>query len=195
MCLKITAVILTSLTIVYLLTGCGTLRFAPGEKQKQNVYLHQRTVEAAAIRAHNENASEVLNKLTSRASQQSNAILAYFGLPKNVPATESIDEILNQENEAITQNAHLEAIQRPDPWDVADNLMELSIAVAGLMGGVLGSRVVTTLTLAREKSIALREIVAGNELFKKKNPQLVQTFKESQQIQNPATRKLVVAMK
>jgi hypothetical protein len=48
---------------------------------------------------------------------------------------------------------------------------------------------------ARTKSQALREIIAGNELFKRQNAQSVQAFKEAQQTQSPATRQLVAEMK
>jgi len=82
-----------------------------------------------------------------------------------------VREILSESNQALTQTARVEAIQRPDPWDIADNLLELGIGIGGVVGGAFGVRMVRKLQLAREKSIALREIVKGNELFKRDNPE------------------------
>ena len=123
------------------------------------------------------------------------AIMAYYGLPQNPPPTQTGEEILSQENQAVTQQAGLEAAQRPDPWDVADNLLELGIALAGLLGGVFGSKALAALNLAKQKSDALREIITGNELFKKQNPQTVEAFKSSQQGQSSTTRTLVTELK
>ena len=186
---------LIALIALSITTGCGTLRFAPGEEQKQNAWLHQRTVQAAAIQAQREEASDTLTKLTDQASRQSDAMVAYFGFPQQPPATESIEDILSDQNNAITQQAKLQALQRPDPWDVADNLLELGIALAGVIGGVYGGKAVAGLKLAHQKSIALREIVTGNELFKKQNPDYAEAFKTAQGAQTPTTRNLVVANK
>ncbi|GAG26405.1 unnamed protein product, partial [marine sediment metagenome] len=40
--------------------GCDSLRFAPGESQKQNAWLHNRTATVAAETARSEKASEKL---------------------------------------------------------------------------------------------------------------------------------------
>jgi len=175
--------------------GCGQLRFAPSEVQKQNAYLHQRTVQAAALQARMEQVSQMLQQLTGRAAEQSTAILAYYGLPRETPASTSVPELLSETNAALTAQANQEAMARPDPWGAADNLLELGIALAGLVGGAYGVRAVRFLQEARQKSQALREIIQGNELFKQSNPQAVEAFKGAQQEQSPATRQIVAALK
>ena len=175
--------------------GCDALRFAPSEVQKQNTYVHHRTVQAAAVRAQQEETTEILQGLTQQATKQSEAILAYYGLPAEIPPSDTVSEILSEGNQALAQTARVEAIQRPDPWDVADHLLELGIGISGVVGGAFGVQMVRKLQLAREKSIALREIVKGNELFKQDNPEFTDAFKQSQQQQSVRTRTLVTAMK
>jgi len=78
---------------------------------------------------------------------------------------------------------------------VADHLLEMGIAIAGLAGGVAGGRVIGGLKTAQQKSRALREIVHGNELFKKNNPIMTDDFKQAQQNQSDSTRRLVAELK
>ena len=176
-------------------TGCDALRFAPSEVQKQNAFVHHRTVQAASVQANQEETTEILQGLTEQATKQSEAILAYYGLPAEIPPSDTAAEILSEGNRTLAQTARVEAIQRPDPWDVADHLLELGIGISGVVGGAFGVRMVRKLQLAREKSIALREIVNGNELFKRDNPEFSEAFKQSQQGQSVNTRTLVTAMK
>ena len=176
-------------------TGCDTLRFAPSEAQKQNAYLHQRTVQTAATQARLNNDSDAVRRLTDQAARQSDTIMAYYGMPRQLPPTQSLEVILSPENQAITQAAHGDAVQRPDPWDVADHLLEFGIALAGVVGGVYGAKAVRTLQLARQKSVALREVVQGNQLFKKQHSESSETFKDAHQAQSAATRSLVAALK
>ena len=70
---------------------------------------------------------------------------------------------------------------------------ELGIAIAGLVGGVYGIRIAAYLRAAREKSKALKEIVAGNELFKQIWPEQADRFKEAQRKQSAVTKKIVTA--
>ena len=178
-----------------LVVGCDSLRFAPGEVQKQNAYLHHRTVQAAAIKAQNEQASATLQELTDQASRQSESIVAYYGLPGEIPPSATVADILSEDNAQLTRQARAEALERPDPWDVADHLLELGIALAGVVGGVYGARAVGALNLARQKSSALREIVLGNQLFKKQNPQNTEPFKQAHAQQSSVTRSLVASLK
>ena len=175
--------------------GCDSFRFAPGQAQKQNTYLHHKTVRVASMRARQESASEQLQKLTDRASRQSEAIMAYYGLPREIPASDSVEQLLSEESESITSSARQEAIERPDPWDMADHLLELGLAFAGVVGGVYGSRAAGVIKQTRQKTRAIREIVTGNELFKKQYPEQVDSFKQSHIDQSESTRKLVTAMK
>jgi hypothetical protein len=54
----------------FMLCGCDSLRFAPGEAQKQNVWLHARTAIIAAETARDEAASEKLQALTKLSLQK-----------------------------------------------------------------------------------------------------------------------------
>jgi len=88
-----------------------------------------------------------------------------------------------------------QTLNQPDSWDIADNALELGIAVAGLFGGVYGIKVAGFLKQARSKSNALREIIAGNELLKKQDDKLNIAFKTAHQNQSPQTRKIVAEIK
>jgi len=59
------------------LAGCDSLRFAPGEAQKQNAWLHNRTAVITAQTARAENTSEKLKSLTQLGELQSRSFVAY----------------------------------------------------------------------------------------------------------------------
>jgi hypothetical protein len=86
-------------------------------------------------------------------------------------------------------------MRKPDVFELADGVMELGIAIAGLVGGIYGIRIAAYLRAAREKSKALKEIVAGNELFKQLWPEQADRFKEAQRKQSAATKKIVTAVR
>jgi hypothetical protein len=177
------------------LCGCDALRFAPSEGQKQNAWLHNRTAAVAADTAQTEGSSRELQELTKLSELQSRAFTSYCGLPKEYPQAETSEQILGQSNWRLANTALSESAQRPDTWQVADSAMELGIGVCALLGGVCGTRAVRFLRDARSKSQALKEIVQGNELFKKQNADQAAAFKAAQQNQSPETRQLVAAMK
>lgn len=177
-----------------LAAGCG-LRWAPDEAEKQNAWLHHKTVQASALRAGQENTTEPLQQLTRQAVRQSEAILARTGLPVKLPDTETVEQLLNEENRRITDSAYTTAIQRPDPWKLADQTFEIGIGLAGLIGGAAGSRLLGNLKTAREKARALGEIIRGNEQFKADNPALSDDFKKAHQKQCQTTRRLVAELK
>ena len=193
--LTLAIVLLVIIFALSVTAGCDTLRFAPSEAEQQNAYLHYRTVQAAALQAQLNDASQPVQDLTERATYQSEAILGYYGMPRELPPTDTIEVLLSQENQALTNQARVDALERPDPWDVADQLLELGIALAGVVGGVYGAKAVSALRLARDKSTALREVVAGNEFFKKRNAALADEFKQAQQQQSAVTRGLVANLK
>lgn len=180
---------------VCLLSGCDTLRFAPSENQKQNAWLHTRTAELAADTAQNESASEKLKGLTNLSAMQSRAITAYYGLPQQFPKADTVDDVLSASNIQLAQDAAADASKRPDLWQIADNGLELGIGIAALFGGVFGARALQFLRDAKAKSTALKEIIEGNELFKKQNRAVADDFKEAQKNQSPETRQLVTQMK
>ena len=85
--------------------------------------------------------------------------------------------------------------QRPDGWQLADSALELAIGISVLLGGVYGTRALRFLKDAQIKSKALKEIIEGNELFKKQNESSAAAFKQAQQSQSPETRQIVAEMK
>ena len=175
--------------------GCDSLRLAPSEQQKQNAWLHGRTTAQAAQTAQAENASDKLQSLAQLSELQSRSFASYFGLPKEYPPAETAEDILAQSNWNLARTTLTESAERPDPWQVADSLLEVGIGICALFGGVYGTRAVRFLKDARDKNQALQEIVAGNELFKKQNQSSAQAFKDAHQSQSPPTRQLVAELK
>jgi hypothetical protein len=166
-----------------LLAGCESLRFAPTETQKQNAWLHNRTTEITAETAKTENTSEKLQDLTKLSELQSRAFVSYNGLPKEFPQAETAEDVLAQSNQQLARRALAESAERPDTWQVADSILELAIGVCALFGGVYGTSAVRFLRDAQTKSKALKEIIEGNELFKKQNESSAAAFKQAQQNQ------------
>src|SRR4030042_566386 len=167
-----------------LLCGCESLRFAPGEVQKQTAYLHSRTAAIAAQTAEDEAASQKLQALTKLSQLQSRSITSYYGLPKEPPPADTAEDILRESSWQIAGTAFDEAAQRPDAWQVADNALELGIGICALLGGVYGTRAVQFLKQARTKSKALQEIIPGNELFREQNQSSAAAFKQSQKLKS-----------
>src|SRR4030042_5081570 len=95
-----------------LLCGCESLRFAPGEVQKQNAYLHSRTAAIAAQTAEDEAASQKLQALTTLSQLQSRSITSYYGLPKEPPPADTAEDILRESSWQIASTAFDEAAQR-----------------------------------------------------------------------------------
>lgn len=179
----------------FLLVGCDSLRFAPGEAQKQNAWLHNRTAQMTADMARTQNTSKELRGLTSLCALQSRAFVSYYGIPKEFPQAQTTEDILAESNWQIARTALTESNQRPDVWQLADGALELAIGVAALFGGVYGTRVVRFLKQTRTKSNALREIIAGNELFKRQYPASESAFKDAHRDQSTQTRQIVTQVK
>jgi hypothetical protein len=181
--------------LLLLAAGCGSLRLAPGETQKQNAWLHNRTATVAAQTARDEDSSPQLQALTKLSELQSRSFTAYCGLPREYPQAETVDEILAESSGQIATAALAQSAERPDPWEVADSALDIGIGVSALFGGVLGARAVRLLQEARDKSKALREIIQGNERFKSQHADQVAAFKAAQENQSPETRRLVTTLK
>jgi len=182
------------------LAGCDSLRFAPGEAQKQNAWLHNRTAVITAQTARAENTSEKLKSLTQLGELQSRSFVAYCGLPKEFPEAETADDILEKSSWQFARTSLAQAAQRPDGWQAADNALELAIGICALLGGVYGTRAVRFLKQAKSKSralkeIILKEIIEGNELFKKQHTGSTPAFKAAHKDQSPTTRQIVAEMK
>ena len=194
-------VVVILILLCFVSIGCEGLRFAPSQSQKQNAWLHNRTAIITAETARSENTSEKLQALTKLSELQSRPFTAYFGLPKEFPQAETAEDILAQSNFALARQAWLQSTERPDAWQLADSAFELAIGVCALLGGVYGTRVVKFLKDARAKSKALKEIIEGNELFKKQaaavpnDKPAVFAFKEAHKNQSPATRQIVAETK
>ncbi len=189
---KVLATLIVTCTVS---AGCDSLRFAPGETQKQNAWLHNRTAVITAETARAEDASEKLQALTQFGELQSRAFSSYYGLPKEFPQAETAEDLLGQSNWQLARTALIESVERPDTWQVADSMLELGIGICALLGGVYGTRAVRFLGQARTKSKALQEIITGNELFKKQDEAQASAFKQAHQSQSPATRQIVAEMK
>ena len=189
---KVLAVIIIC---VFVSAGCDSIRFAPGQIQKQNAWLHNRTTRLTADLAAAEQTSPELKKLTSLGSIQSKAFLSYYGMPEQIPAADSIEDILSQASFSIADSALAASALRPDPWDTADGLLDFGIALAGLFGGVYGFKVARFLKQARAKSAALREIIEGNELLRQQGSETTAQFKTAHQKQSPTTRQIVTEIK
>ena len=188
-------VLITITLLSCMLVGCDSLRFAPTEAQKQNAWLHNRTTMIAADTSEDENASEQLQALTQLSEVQSRAFSSYFGLPKEFPPSESSQDVLAESNFQLANTALQEGAERPDAWEVADSMLELGIGICALLGGVYGTRAIGFLRQAKTKSKALKEIVTGNEFFKKQNASSASAFKQAHQNQSPQTRQIVAEMK
>ncbi len=180
---------------IFLIAGCESLRFAPSQAQKENAWLHSRTTQLAADLAQTENTSEKLKGLTRLSATQSLAFTGYYGMPKQPPTANTANEILAQSSWLLAEKATSDAAQRPDTWELADSVIELGIGIAALFGGVYGTRAVSLLKQAKDKSKALHEIIVGNELFKRQHTEAASAFKSAHQNQSPQTRQLVAQMK
>ncbi|OHB61527.1 MAG: hypothetical protein A2167_02790 [Planctomycetes bacterium RBG_13_46_10] len=183
------------LGIILFVSGCETLRFAPSEAQKQNAWLHNRTTQVVAETAKEEDTSAQLQTLAKLSELQSRAFVSYCGMPKEFPQAEMADDILRDSNIALAKSAISESAERPDAWQVADSALELAIGISALLGGVYGTRAIRFLRDARTKSKALKEIITGNEIFKKQNDPSIAAFKQAHGNQSPQTRQIVTQMK
>jgi hypothetical protein len=188
-------VLVVSIVLFVFVAGCDSLRFAPSEAQKQNAYLHNRTAMMAAELAEDEGGSNKLQNLTKLSELQSRTFIAYCGLPKEFPRAETAEDVLSESSLDITNNAISDSGQRPDMWSLADSGLELAIGICALIGGVYGTKAVAFLKQAKVKSQALKEIIEGNELFKKMNADKVEQFKQAQEDQSVETKKIVAELK
>jgi hypothetical protein len=175
--------------------GCEGVRFAPSEAQKQNAWVHSRTAAYASQTAQNEQVSEKLQELTKLSETQSQAFVAYYGLPEELPKADTVNDVLSESNKQLATTAIIQSKQRPDAWDIADSTLELGIAIAGLFGGAGAIRVMSFLQQAKAKSNALKEIVLANEIFKKTNPDSAEAFKDAHTNQSPLTKQIVTEAK
>jgi len=168
------------------LSGCDSaLRFAPSQPQKQTADATHRT--ALIVQAHGTDPGSVES---DRLVAGTAAAASYFG-----PPAAPLD--LASDYSPTVAQASADAVARPDPWAVADELLGVGIAVAGLFTGAGALKFASMLSQARAKAQALKEIVQGSEIFKASaTAGEVTAFKKAQsQAQSPATEVLVAEIK
>jgi hypothetical protein len=187
--------IILTVSVLFFVAGCETLRFAPSQIQKQNAWLHNRTMSIVSEEARAEGASEKLQALSQLGESQSRAFVTYYGLPEEFPPADTAEDILSESNVIISNAALRESSKRPDGWQVADSAIDLGIGIFALLGGVYGTQAARFLKNAKTKSQALKEIITGNELFKQQNESSVAAFKQAQSNQSSETRRIVAEMK
>jgi hypothetical protein len=179
------------LTSVFcLLTSGCSLRLAPTEPQKQialDTYQVAQSVNAAGAQP----ATPATQKLVSGAA----ASLAYTGLPASPTITDY---------PTILQAAQTDAVKRPTIDDIAsaaDGWLSLGIGVAGLFTGGVGLKVAAALKAAKAKAEALKEVVQGNEEFKRwleanGDLEAINSFRTAQTgVQSIATEQAVFAVR
>ena len=182
------------LVVMVFVTGCDGLRMAASQEQKTNAWLHNVTTQAAVRTARDEGASDKLIKLSSLGELQSRAFVFDYGLPKQLPGI-SDASLLSQASFDLAGNAISDSQKQVDLWATADGLMEVGIALAGLLGGAYGIKAAAFLTTARKKSKALREIVKGNEVFKQISQTSIEDFKQAHKSQSQETKQIVSEIK
>jgi len=101
----------------------------------------------------------------------------------------------SESNRQLASKAIEVSEARPSPWDVGDAALELGIGICAILGGVYGTKAAKFLEEAKTKSKALKEIITGNELFKKANQTQADAFKQAHANQSPETRQIVTEMK
>lgn len=180
---------------VLFVSGCQSFRYAASQAQKQNAYLHGRTAEMANTVALSEDVSGQLKELTSLGASQSRAFIADYGLPDDLPPAGTVEDVLAGAGFAIADVAFDHSRKKPDAWDVADGAIDAGIAIAGLLGGVWGIKAAGFLRMARQNTNALREVVLGNEVFKKTNADSADAFKSAHGYQSQPTKRIVADMK
>jgi hypothetical protein len=173
------------------LTGCGNLRFAPSESQKQIAF---RTYKNAA--EVDSTGAEAASPATRQVVEGTAAALAYTGMPK-APEVEDYPAALEQ--------AQADAVKRPksaDVFDAAEGGLSLAAELAILLGaggaGIGGKKVIDWIKIAKDKSNALRDVVNGNEMLmgyleKEKMDTAVNAFKAAQDGEQRMTTKKIVA--
>jgi hypothetical protein len=135
--------------------GCS-LRLAPTEPQKQialDTYQVAQSVNAAGAQA----GAPATQKLVSGTA----SALAYTGLPASPTITDYPTTLAA---------AQTDAAKRPTIDDIAsaaDGWLSLGIGIAGLFTGGVGLKVAAALKAAQTKAKALKEVVEGNEEFKR----------------------------
>jgi len=187
--------IVFTMLICSFLVGCESFRFVPTEAQKQNAWLHNRTMMITSQQARSETSSAKLQALCGLGEKQSRAFVGFCGMPKKFPKADTAEDVLAESNFDLAEAATAESLERPDTWEITDSMLELAIGISALAGGVYGTKAAKFLRDAQAKSKALKEIVEGNELFKHASEEQAKAFKNAHRNQSPQTRQIVATTK
>lgn len=181
-------VILYLLLALLVCSGCETLRFAPGQEQKQiafDAHLTARRVDSQGAMPSSPD--------TKRLVSGTRTNLSYIGVPAN-PVIEDYP--------ATLAKAETDAIKRPDANDVfavAGKGLSLAAQLAILFGfggsAVGGKKVLDWIAIARNKSKALEQIVISSQKFLDKAPEDQKKEFKAAQKQTATTKKLVAELK
>lgn len=128
------------LILVMTLNGCGVVKLAPGQVQKQNAWLLQQTVTAANQQAVTEQSSQQLINLTALAVDQSQAVVLDYGMPDITPASD-IDSLLNGQTKALAD----EAIYWSGGGGDSDFWLNLLMVILSLVSGAAGNQYLGTI--------------------------------------------------
>ncbi|MFH1615017.1 MAG: hypothetical protein ABIG61_08040 [Planctomycetota bacterium] len=175
--------------------GCGVVRFSASEAQKGNAWAHYHTAELAANTARIEQASQNLQELTNLSAMQSRAFTVDYGLPRELPALDTPEQVLSQSTWELAERGVSDSANRPDGWKMAEAAVDVGIAVAALFGGAFSLRIINFLKEVRKKTEALREIIQGNEVFKQQNASSLDAFKTAQSNQSASTKEIVTKIR
>ncbi len=187
--------VISIVILVIVCSGCAAIKSAPDDAQKLNAYLLDKTTSAAAELAKKQNADEQLLKLTELSAKQSRAVLAYYGGPADAPERVQNEVLLDERVNEIAELAYANASAGNDYRKIADSVFDVAIGLCGLFGGAFGIKAASFITAAKNKAIALEEIINGNEKFKSANPQYSELFKKAQRQQSPSTKQIVTEIK
>ena len=179
---------IVGMLLLFLFSGCrDALRFAPSEPQKQTAELTH-----ALARKVTAEGTDAQSPAARRLESGTRAALAYIGRPAEPADPEQFD--------TIAAAAEQDAARRPDPWEAADSVLDLGIAICGIVGGAGSIKLAAYLAEMRAKSKALQEVVKNNDLFKDQaqkegDQKAVAAFKDAQSSQSPTTKTIVAKVR
>jgi len=98
------------------------------------------------------------------------------------------------ETEAETPSA-IEPAEPLPQRDASSLLFDAALAVCGVLGGAGALKAGAAISAAKQGYTALREIIAGNEQFKRDCPEAKESFKIAQSEQSTQTKQIVSRIK
>ncbi|MBN2063253.1 MAG: hypothetical protein JW745_00510 [Sedimentisphaerales bacterium] len=123
------------LFVVMSLGGCGVVRLAPSQVQKQNAWLLYKTTAAIHQQSQQEQASEQLSDLAQLAQMQSQAVVSDYGMPESVPASD-IESLLDGNAGKIAD----EAIAQSELAVSGSAWLDVLVVIISLISGAAGGQ-------------------------------------------------------